>query len=98
MAESFTLFSHINQLSFGGNCLHQDLTEAEGKIAFRNQRGHEELTGKVATASVRVSVTERLHLHPPARPASSSALIKNSDNTLQNSGQSLAVCNVQLEK
>ena len=50
MAESFTLFSHINQLSLGGNCLHQDLTEPEGKTAFRNQKGHKELTGKVQTA------------------------------------------------
>lgn len=51
MAESFTLFSHINQLSLGDNCLHQDLTEPEGKIASRNQRGHEELAGKVQTAA-----------------------------------------------
>jgi len=51
MAESFVLFRQINQLSLGGNCLHQHLTELRGQIAFRNQRGHEELTGKVQIAA-----------------------------------------------
>lgn len=43
-------FSRINQLSRRGNCLHQDLTEPEGQIAFRSQEGYQELTGTVQPA------------------------------------------------